>query len=207
MERKAITHHSVVDWDFTPGTFKELSAALSISPPTSLLIRQRNGDTERPAVLCRIAETLCIAQGEVRTWHWTWNRTRDFRIPFRNQKALGGADYEDTYYWGITGDWAYLYRYVAGVGENIGFFPVDWPNNTWHHWRTRYWSGKNLSGEDALCVELFLWIGGEWVQQGTTLYDTADQFKDSEINRSGIGCWTDAAGGHYFDDTEIWGAV
>lgn len=207
MKKIKTNHHTVADWDFTPGTHRELSDALCISPPTSLLIRQTNGDTARPAILCRIAETLCIAQGEVRTWHWTWNYTRDFRLPFRNQHPLGGASYSNCYNWRITGAWAYLFRTIADADTLIGQFTVSWPQSEWNHWRTVYWNGADPAGNPALCVQLFREVAGEWVQQGETLYDTQNQWADSEINRSGIGCWTDAAAGHYFDDTEIWGAV
>ena len=201
------THHSVVDWDFTAGTCKSLYAPIHVSAPTSLLIQQTNGCTARPAILCRIAETLCIAQGEVRTWHYTWNQTRDFRLPFRNQHALGGADFDNTYYWGITGAWAYLYRVIAGVPVEIGHFAVSFANTTWTHWRTVYWNGADPEENPALAVQLFKEVEGEWVQQGVTLYDTQNQWADSEINRSGIGCWTDATAAHLFDDTEIWGAI
>lgn len=207
MEIKTKEHHTVADWDFTAGTCKELTAVLFVSAPSSLWVRQTGGCAVRPAILCRIAGTLCIAQGEVRTWHYTGNRTRDFRMPFRNQHALGGADFEDTYYWGITGDWATLRRVIGGALVIIDTIPVAFGNNEWHHWRTVYWNGKNPLGEDALAVELYEEVAGDWVQQGETLYDTLNQWKDSEINRSGIGCWVDGVNYHLFDDTEIWGAI
>lgn len=207
MNKIQINHHSVSDWDFTPGTCKELTEALFVSAPSCLWVRQTNGCTARPAILCRIAETQCIAQGEIRTWHYTGNRTRDFRLPFRNQHALSGADYENTYYWGITGDYAYLYRVIAGTPVTIGTIPISFENNIWYHWRTVYWNGADLEGNPALCADLYLEVEGEWVKQGDTLHDTENQWKDSEINRSGIGCWVDGVNYHLFDDTEIWGAV
>lgn len=207
MKIKTKKHHSVVDWDFTAGTFKVLSAATFVSAPTSLLVWNRNGDTIHPAILCRVAETLCIAQGEVRTWAITWDFSRDFRLTFRNQHTLGGASYSNCYNWRITGAWAHLFRTIADAEVLIGSIALDWPIWVWHHWRTRYWSGKTPGGADALCVELYWEVAGEWVQLGTTLYDTNDQWKDSEINRSGIGLWCDPGKGYYFDDTEIWGTV
>lgn len=207
MEKIKTNHHTVADWDFTAGTAKTLYAPVHVSAPTSLAIYISNGSTARPAVLCRIAETLCIAEGEIRTWHYTWNRTRDFRLPFRNQHALGGADYEDTYFWSILGTHAFLYRVIAGDIVQIGDFVVSFANTEWNHWRTVYWNGATPDGDPALCVELYKKVDGEWVQQGETLYDTENQWADSEINRSGIGCWTTAGATQLFDDTEIWGAV
>lgn len=207
MNKQKMNHHTVADWDFTAGTAREIAAWWPISPPTVLRIYQPDGATDRPAILCRIAETLCIAQGEVRTWHRTNNRTRDFRLPFRNQRTLGGADYEDSYWWTITGAHATLFRTIGGADVIIGDFAVSFASNEWNHWRTIYWNGLNAVGEPALCVELYKEVAGEWIQQGETLYDTENQWADSEINRSGIGCWVDGVNYHLFDDTEIWGAV
>lgn len=207
MEKLIANHHSVADWDFTAGTCKELTTGWFVSAPSCLRIRQTNGCEARPAVLCRIAETLCIAEGEIRTWHQGTNRTRDFRLIFRNQRALGGADYENTYYWSSVGDWAHLYRVIGGVGAEIGYFRVDWASNEWNHWRTVYWNGEDGAGNPALAVQLFKEVEGEWIQQGVTLYDTDNQWKDSLINRSGIGCWVSGYYNQLFDDTEIWGAI
>ncbi|GAI34328.1 unnamed protein product, partial [marine sediment metagenome] len=53
-------------------------------------------------------------------------------------------------------------------------------------------------------VSLYKEIAGEWVQQGDTLHDTDNQWKDSEINRVGIGAITELGHKQYYDDTEIW---
>jgi len=207
MNKIKTEHHSVADWDFTPGAGYALNATQFVSPPTSLMVAQYNGSHQRPAILCRIAETLCIPQGEVRTWHRTWSRAHPFRLYFRNQHALGGADYENTYYWDIANNLASLHRVVAGGLTPIGNFVVSFANNTWYHWRTVYWNGTTPGGTPTLAVMLFLEVAGEWVQQGVTLYDTDNQWKDSEINRSGLGYYVPAGVGGFFDDTEIWGAV
>lgn len=207
MKKDNVIPHSVVDWDFTAGAHHELQAPIHVSPPTSLHMFWQAGNPLDTAVLCRIASTLVIADGEVRTWYRTSNRTRPGYLVFRNQHALDGADLDDCYFWALTGSWAYLYRRIAGVEVEIGHFSIVMENNTWYHWRTRYYTGKNLTGDDALVGELYLEVAGAWVQQGETLYDITDQWKDSGINRSGIGGRTDSAPHHYFDDTEIWGAV
>ncbi|GAI78067.1 unnamed protein product, partial [marine sediment metagenome] len=65
MKKVQTNHHTVVDWDFKAGTGKQLYELKYVSAPSSLLVAQWNGDEPLPCILCRIAETLCIAQGEV----------------------------------------------------------------------------------------------------------------------------------------------
>ena len=207
MENKLSAHHSVSDWDFQAGMHHTLTELQFVSAPSSLECFWQAGNPVDSSILCRIAETLVIAEGEVRTWYRTTNRTRPMFIEFRNQHALGGADHDNTYFWSLTGAWAYLNRRIAGIETEIDHFPILMNNDTWYHWRTRFWSGKNPAGADALNTELFLEVDGDWVQQGETLYDTQNQWKDSAINRSGIGGKTDSAPHHFFDDTEIWAPV
>jgi len=207
MKNKLSAHHSVSDWDFQAGMHHTLTELQFVSAPSSLECWWQEGNPLDSSILCRIAETQVIAEGEVRTWYRTTNFTRPVFLLFRNQHALGGADRADCYHWDITSAWAYLSRRIADVPVEIGHFSILMYNNTWHHLRTRFWSGKNPAGEDALNVELFLEVDGDWVQQGTTLYDTENQWKDSEINRLGIGGRTDSAPHHFFDDTEIWAPV
>jgi len=200
-------HHSVADWDFTTGAHHALTEALFVSPPSCLYMYWQAGNPTFTAVLCRRGDTQVVPDGEVRTWYRTTNRTRGGFLFFRNQHALGGADHENCYIWSLAGASARLSRYVAGDATFIGDIPIVIENLTWYHFRTRFWSDKNPAGDDALNVELFMEEAGEWAKKGSTLYDTADQFKDSGINRLGIGGHTDGAPYHFFDDTEIWGPV
>lgn len=198
--------HTVSDWDFQTGTQKTLDATYYVSSPKSLKLINTAVEPVRPNLLCRIAETLCIPQGELRTWQRSSIRTRDFYLNFRNQAPLGSANASNTYRWSITGDWAYLNRIIADASVNIGYFPVYWLSNVWTHWRTLFWNGANDLGDPALAVELYVEEGGLWVKKGVTLYDTLNQWKDSVINRLGLGAWVNGAN-HWFDDTEIWGPV
>lgn len=207
MENKLPAHHSVSDWDFTAGAHHVLTEALYVSAPSCLEMYWQAGNPLLSTVLCRRADTLVIPQGEVRTWYRTTNVTRPGSLTFRNQHALGGADFDDCYRWDFTGNWAYLYRVIGGVDTKVEQFAIALTQNAWEHLRTRFWSGKDPEGADALNVELFKEVAGDWVQQGDTVYDTEDQFKDSGINRLGVGGKTDSAPHHYFDDTEIWAPV
>lgn len=207
MRKLASNHHSVADWDFTPGMYKGLNNALYVSPPSCLDLTYQEGTPTFGSVLCRIPETLCIPQGEIRTWFRTTHRERGWWITFRNQKPLGNADYENSYIWSLAGDWATLARIVNGDSTWIKHFPIYYVRDIWYHWRTIYWNGFTPQGEPALVCELYLEVDGEWVKQVETLYDPINQWKESEINRSGIGGRVNGIWHFYFDDTEIWGEV
>lgn len=207
MKMTKISHKSVVDWDYSPGFTRALDATYFISPPSSLRLTYPPSAPADGTILCRIAETLAIAEGEVRTWYRTNDRVRAFYLFFRNQAPLGSASWANTYSWSITGDWIYLYKRIADVPVLLGTFAVSWTIDIWYHWRTVYWNGATPAGIPALAVQLFLEIAGEWVQQGATVYDTQNEWKDSEINRSGIGADLTTIYTKWFDDTEIWAAV
>lgn len=207
MKKIKTIHHTVADWDFETGTTKILDTAVYVSPPSSLKLGYGGAPPIYCTILCRIAATLCIAQGEVRTWVKADNINNPQFIYFRNQAALGSANPTNTYRWRkqVAGVW--LYRIINDDETLIDTFNLV-GNDTygWNHIRIIYWNGKNLEGQDALCNEFYLELAGEWVKQGETLYDTANQWAASEVNRSGIGAQNN---GWYqrFDDTEIWGAI
>lgn len=203
-----IPHHTVVDWDYSANITKSLDATTFVSSPSSLRMTTVVAGTQYTQILSRIAATQCIAQGEVRSWVKNLTEMEAARFHFRNQAALGSANLTNTYFWVIFRLTFQLLRVIAGVQVSIGSFsPVGWVNYAWNHARIIYWNGLNLSGNPALCSEAYLEIAGVWVKQGTTLYDTANQWKDSAINRSGIGGQVTSDQRLNFDDTEIWGSV
>ena len=204
---KVKNHHTVADWDFSAGTPKSLDATIYVSPPSSLKITGAAVPSLARPALCRIAETQCIAQGEVRTWHRVSDITWPNYLVFRNQAALGSADILNTYLWVIFAAIAYLRVRVAGIEGDIGNVPVSRANNTWEHWRTTYSIGLDPAGDPAIIVKLYREVAAEWVQQGSTLYDTQNRWATSSINRSGIGCAERTGKLYYWDDTEIWGLV
>jgi hypothetical protein len=198
-------HHSVTDWDFQhDALYRSLSPAAYVSFPTSLKFTGPDGNLRSDTILCRIAETQCLAQGEVRTWV-RWKTYGQYPAIFRNQHALGGANLDDCYALTVfTTSWK-LYRVIDGGFVLIGETAASSSVETWEHWRTVYWNGLTPDLEEALCVELYKEVDSSWVKQGDTLYDTQNQFKDSEINRSGFDGRFDDTWTPYFDDTEIWG--
>lgn len=198
-------HHTVSDWDITAGVIKVLDTVQKVSPPSSLKLGFQAPPPTIGNILCRIAATQCIAQGEVRTWNRQNYETNVRSMLFRNQSALGTPTILNTYLWSWIWSTASLARYIAGVGVTIGNVSITgWVNNQWNHVRCVYWNGLNELGNPALVTQFFLEIAGAWVQQGATLYDTANQWKDSATNRSGLSA-TVSGYNLWFDDTEIWG--
>ncbi len=204
-ELKESKHHTIADWDFQSTSYRSLATDYYISAPTSLKFHGSSVGWFS-AILCRIAGTLVLPQGEVRTWFRNHNAWPYIAV-FRNQLLLGTANMDNCYYVVAFRTEAILYRRIAGTPREIGRVTISYSFDTWVHMRTAWYNGETPGGEDALCVDIYRDIAGEWVKQGATLYDTTNRWKDSARNRTGI---TSAlAGGHliWFDDTEIWGPV
>ncbi|MBA7544146.1 hypothetical protein ES705_36494 [subsurface metagenome] len=201
-----IEHHTLTDWDFEHGgLYRSLSTAFYISAPSSL----KFGPS--PAwwatyVLCRIPATLCLPQGEIRAWHRTIQPTIPLAI-FRNQAPLGTVNILNCYVVSISATALSLGRYVNGVGRAIDSTDGYWVGSTWIHFRVFWYNGKTPGEEEALCVDGYREIAGEWVKIGNTMYDPDNVFKDSEINRIGFASTLFAGVEAWIDDTEIWGPV
>lgn len=202
----AVAHHSVADWDFQiDPEHRSLSASAYVSPPTSLLYL-KSGGYVLGSCLCRIPATLCLPQGEVRNWTRT-GLTAKYPALFRSQAALGTADRQNCYFVAIDTDTAYLRRYVDDVLTERDDTPCWGVQNQWVHYRIFWYNGLTPGEAEALCVDVYLDVEGEWIKQGATMYDTDNMWKDSAINRAGF---FPIAGGNlpmYWDNTEIWGPV
>ncbi|MBA7558078.1 hypothetical protein ES705_50867 [subsurface metagenome] len=199
-------HHSITDWDFErPDTDYSLSPLEFVSPPTSLRLFISDMSV-RCTFLCRIPETLCLPQGEIRTW--ILNPYASVRVAcFRNQAPLGTSHPHDCYYLILSFDKAYFYYYWGGISQLISQQACPYPVGEWVHWRVFWYNGKTPGDVDALCVDLYREIAGEWEKQGATFYHTANLWADSEINRCGFLHYIRAGDAVYYDDTEIWGPV
>ena len=198
-------HHSVSDWDYQYGVgYITLDATYFVGAPTSLKIVYTPGGYPEFGILSRFATTLCLPQGELRSWQRS-QASGDCYYTFRNQKAVGSADMVNCYKVNMTNVLAQLIRRVGGVGTLVGTIAIVHAANTWEHWRLVWWNGNTLGGVDALCFNFYKEIGGVWVQQGATLYDTVQAFKLSATNRVGLCSQTGPAVPCWFDETEIWG--
>ncbi|MBA7677588.1 hypothetical protein ES703_85847 [subsurface metagenome] len=199
------SHHSVADWDFAlPPTRYNLDNTRFVSPPTSLRTYHVGGGSAYHTVLCRVPSTLCLPEGEIRTWRWHILHIGNL-FTFRNQAALGTADYLNCYLILVSTTNTLLRRYVGGGPTDYGMGPGGCLPSTWQHYRVLYWNGTNPAGDEALNVELYLEVTGNWVKQGNTGYDTANLYKDSATNRSGLVPQVRDPEFAWHDDTEIWG--
>lgn len=206
MNHKLFEHHTVSDWDFWDTASYDLYTGLYVSPPSSLRVFTPNVVIRNKHTLCRVATTLNLPQGRLVTAVYkTWDSQRLY-YSFRNQAALGAGDHLNCYLVGITYSTWWIQRLVNGLLGWSDSQPNVATKNTWEYFRLTWWNGKTPAGVDALAATLEKYIAGEWVKQGEVVYDTGNQFKDSEINRCGPGIVGVEQGyPTYIDDTEIWG--
>ncbi|GAI70004.1 unnamed protein product [marine sediment metagenome] len=199
-------HHTLADWDFESGSaYRSLSATYYVSAPTSLKILKPTGSWSEE-VLCRIPATLCLPQGEVRTW-FRYKYASYMPCSFRNQKALGSADHRNCYDVYLTATTAQLRRFINGGLSVRDSTPCVTLTDAWNHYRFFWYNGETPGEVPALCVDVYRDVAGEWIKQGSTLYDTSNWYKDSATNRCGIRPSSYAPNSSYYDDTEIWGPV
>ncbi|MBA7576077.1 hypothetical protein ES708_17914 [subsurface metagenome] len=204
-KRYSIQHHSVADWDITHGTtYSTLSNADYISEPTSLRTQSPDG-VVYDIVVCRIGTTLNLPEGEVRTWMRNVGRSYQPAV-FRNQSPLGSAIRDNTYILRYIISTISLIRGVAGGWLTIDSSSAPSISADWNHFRVHWYNGKNPAEQEALCVDTYVEVAGEWQKRGDTLYDTSNMWKDSSINRTGIQPTSGRAlDPMYTDDTEICG--
>lgn len=200
-------HHSIEDWDFQQGaTNRSLSATQYVSAPTSLRILQPTSADFHDAILCRHPDTLCLPQGQVINWVYSYYYSQVV-ANFRNQVALGTANYSNCYEVAVLQTTVDLIRFVGGVFSRRDRTTGQGFQNSWHQYRVFWYNGKTPAEVPALCVDVYLNIAAEWVKQGATMYDTANMWKDSAINRTGFRAFSGYNHPQYWDNTEIWGPV
>ena len=207
MQKIMPVHHSVVDWDFQYGaTNRSLSATRCVSEPTSLRILEPGSTAFRDTILCRHPDTQCLPQGEVRNWEYGAFYLKHV-ASFRNQAPLGSANFENCYEIFVASANISLDRYLLGVYSRRDITTGTGFLSQWTHYRSFWYNGETPGHVPALCVDVYREIAGEWVKEGNTLYDTANSWKDSAINRAGFKSYSRYGVPQYWDDTEIWGPV
>lgn len=199
-------HHSLTDWDSELGDqYRSLDTSVYVSPPSSLLFVGGTG-WKSGCTLCRVPATLCLPQGEVRTW-WRSNQTYDNGVTFRNQAPLGTATWANCYRTYQMTTYIDVFRTVGGDSTSLAQLPFEVSALTWYHLRVFWYNGYTPGEEEAICIDVYMEEDEEWVKIGDTVYDTENMWKDSEINRAGLMTWFSSGIRRWFDDTEIWGPV
>jgi len=183
---------SHIDWSLDP--------AFYISAPTSL----KDDPPPNGLFLHRAPAAQNLPQGRIIEWFRPGDTGR-FDIYFRNQAALGGADAQNTYRASARPNVseARFYRFDAGVRTTLVTWPWQTTPNAWNKIRISWWNSLDDFGEDALAMLMEYQVGALWVAVGT-FYDPLNSWKESAINRVGIGSYYSAA---WHDDTEIWRAA
>ncbi len=196
---------AVSDWDwFLPVGGKSLDPTLYISTPTSLKGSPSGGTSIRCCCLSRLAEAQNLPQGQLVSYYRRGSNPCGLGPAFRNQSALGSPTMSNGYHGYFSTTSLTVYRRVNDVDVQIGGISVSLPNAMWKRYRTTWWNGENLLGVPAICIRLEEDDGaGNWVLKGT-LYDTANQWKDSEVNRVGLTWQGGGTQTVNYDDTEIW---
>lgn len=198
-------HHSMSDWDYehAAGNYA-LDSGLYVVAPSSLRIKYGSSGYPPSCVLSKFTPTLCLPQGELRTW-FRATSVGEAWCNFRNQAAVGVANRLNCYATVINPASLTLYRLIGGGSTVIGSVVITHATLTWEHWRLVWWNGSTPGGADCLSFQLYKEVAGVWVQQGATLQDTANQFKASAVNRAGLCAQTSTTYYANFDETEIWG--
>lgn len=190
------------DWDFSWSGSKSLDPAWYKSSPTSLKITDTS--SQYRCALHKNAAVQNLPQGQMISWHKRGvNAVSGF--VFRNQQPSGSANLTNSYalFYNTT-DWDFC-AFVSGVYSHIAWMGGGGlSNGTEKRVKCIWWNGENLSGLDAIAVQIWIDnLDGTWTLISTA-YDTNNRWKTSGTNRCGI--FYQGAGGNYawLDDTEIW---
>lgn len=201
-------HHSIADWDWYDAKQRALDNTIYVSPPSSLRISSYDTTWRNNCWLCKYSGTTCIPDGRLVTYlrrhHPTYGR---HMLIFRNQKAVGGADWQNCYAIYFIETEIRVVRIEAGAQTVLQIINYTLPINEWHRFRVTFYSGTNPEGTPALNIILEHYQAEEWILFGDVSYDPLDKWADSAVNRLGGLSFTRNTDPNHWDDTEIWKRV
>ena len=188
------------DWDFSAaqGVGWEIDTTTYISSPSCL-----RALASTQVVLAKKVGCTNLPQGQVVSWCRAESLTHFLGIFFRNQAAVGLANYTDTYWMerALNGNSAACIarRFESGSQKwSASFGPLTALSiSTWYKFRLTWWIDWG-----SLRIRLERWNGSAWVQEGSDCIDATNKWSVSAINRPGLYLgYSDTR----HDDTEIWG--
>jgi len=198
-------HHTLTDWDWSDTAQRSLDTNIYVSEPSSLSCESTAGAWQTVLFLCKYEGTLCIPNGRLITYLRHHHPNLPFQyILFRNQHPLGETGFANTYLVYFQKDMVEFTRYVDGGAVWSQNTPFTKAVEAWERFRLTWFSGTNGDGAPALVIVLEKELAGEWIQIPPTIYDLADGWKDSELNRIGGMATTWIGHPDWWDDTEIW---
>lgn len=203
MKTEICSHHSISDFDKTNNAVWRLSDTEFISAPTSLAIGGSECQEEDTPFLCKIADTLDLPEGQLETLHTGIPSGDNSVLYFRNQRANGGSNAENTYSMRIRGLKVEFRVWVAGIFTDLDEIALVTEDDRWYRDRITWWNGLDPHCDPALVIMFERYTGPDWTQIGEWLYDTNNRWKTSGINRCGPGGWQMDDNIIYIDNTRI----
>lgn len=196
-------HHSAnVDWDWSHDDY-ELTTEQYVSEPKCL--KWQAPTTPWRQTLCKHAGTTVLNEGRVVSWLRTTIATANPAVMFRNQAAVGTANYLNMYILNFAPNLSQIQlgKFVGGSGVGIdsnafggGFtFPI----NTWRKVRVTWWETGGV-----MYVRVEWYHDTEWTNICDELFDADNMWSGETVNRCGLH-FGGAGGVVYADDTEVWG--
>ena len=190
-------HHTWSDWDWSDANW-ELYDGMYKSAPTSL----RFINTALTLNLCNLADSICLPQGKLVTWHNAYDDVNGI-LHFRNQEPAPNASFANCYYVRLEENHISLYRRVNNVDTTLGDWTPLNQRNTWRHWTVTWWLYHAPYQDPAIRIRINgepAGAAGPWEEQ---VDDPANQWAESETNRCGLAGVAPSRP-QMFDDTEIW---
>jgi len=191
-------HHSTPDWQKSTPNWQLTDIFGVISPPYAL-----TGTVGTSIFLSNLPAAQNLPDGMFITW-FRHRSAIPCRIFFRWQTQaliqLTDPHYEVRFQ--RDGFYSLWCQHEAGLYQ-VGTWPYHTSSTAYWRIRITWWRGSTPQGVWALCTQMDLWIAGGWLSFGI-LYDTADRWHDSPINRTGLYLESTS---NIYDDTEIWKPV
>lgn len=211
MDKIAIVHHSLKDWDLNPGHTLNLSAAHFVSSPTSLRSNIIGQALTRNRYYLKEAISGVLKHGQAVWWHWpAEGSARTHGLHFRAQEFATGFEPKNAYYFRFWNLWPTLSELVNGATTRHwpgpGCTPA--PANAWTRYRVSWWSWLNEFFVPTMTVIGERLEAGKWVQRHQVQV-TNPLWEDSSINRVGFSVYGyyNEPRSEWVDDIEIWKAI
>ncbi len=194
---RPLKHHSLADWDFENVDWI-LDEVIYHTEVPSLLGIGTGGQA-----LIKHATTGALSDGRLILWLRSSLATELCYLIFRNQKADGDADRDNTYSLSIYENTVVLKYYLGGepsVEVETKDHTWSWVINTWYRLRLTWWTSA-----ERLYVRIERWTGTAWVTLGgdadIDFQDVNDRWKNETVNRCGLSYYEK----FHQDDLEVWG--
>ena len=196
-------NNPITDWEIGSGVDYELDTSEYISPPSSLFIGRKSGDT-RNGFLYNRSNGLQINQGRIVTYFKRVRTDYGPLLSFRNISNVGSPSYQNTYMVQFEPNDDITVGVILG-GTTHGFHGGKSSysyNENWSKVRVTWWEDQEM-----LFVRVEFYYSGSWSRVISDCNDPNNRWSGNSILRCGVGYYSGGIVGiAWFDDTEIWKA-